>query len=129
MNKVILMMLLVVMSSSAMAEWVQVNENEQYITYANPTTIRKSGNKVKMWELFDYDIVHSHASSSTQYASVKQQSEYSCRKEQSRILYQVLLSENMGKGKRIITIVDPSKWKPIEPDTIGVVVLKYACGK
>jgi len=47
MYKVILMMLLAVVSSSAMAEWVEVDTSDDSTYYANPNTIRKSGNKVK----------------------------------------------------------------------------------
>ena len=54
MHKVILMMLLAVVSSSAMAKWVKVSEDKLVAAYADPTTIRKSGNKVKMWVLWDY---------------------------------------------------------------------------
>jgi hypothetical protein len=51
MHKTILMILLVVISSSEMAEWVFVTETEEedFSTfYADPVTIRKSGNNVKM---------------------------------------------------------------------------------
>ena len=57
MHKAILMMLLAVVSSSAMAEWTVVNENKEFIQYADLATIRKLGNKVKMWGLNDYKNV------------------------------------------------------------------------
>ena len=99
MHKAILMLLLAVMSSSAMAEWVNLGE-----------------------------AVRKHPESSMLYASIKEQSEYNCKEEQSSILYQVLFSENMGKGKRI-TKRDPEEWGPIEPNTVGVKTWKFACGK
>ena len=53
--------MLAVMSSSAMAEWVEVSksgektEETNFITvYADPDTIQKIGNKAKMWVLIDY---------------------------------------------------------------------------
>ncbi len=52
MHKAILMILLAVVSSSVMAEWILYgygNKKEVEITvYADPATIRKSGNTVKM---------------------------------------------------------------------------------
>jgi len=37
-----------------MAEWVEVSEGDSVTVYADPSTIRKKGNTVKMWSLFDY---------------------------------------------------------------------------
>ena len=53
MKKLLLTLILAVMSSSAMAEWIAIHQDEEISTYANPATMRKSGNKVKMWVLFD----------------------------------------------------------------------------
>jgi len=52
MPKAILIILLTVVSSSAMAEWVKVSEDKLVTAYADPTTIRKLGDKVKMWALW-----------------------------------------------------------------------------
>jgi hypothetical protein len=54
MRKALLILLLAVVSNSAVAEWVQVGGNETAITYADPATIRKAGNVVTMWRLLDY---------------------------------------------------------------------------
>ncbi|MCH6585257.1 MAG: hypothetical protein IH810_05440, partial [Proteobacteria bacterium] len=57
MHKVILMILLAVVSSSAMAEWVEVAESEAgtFIAYAESATIQKTDNIVNMWVLIDYN--------------------------------------------------------------------------
>ena len=56
MKKLLLTLLLAAVSSSAMAEWVYVAKNKEgtYAVYADPTTIRKAGNTVKMWGLDDH---------------------------------------------------------------------------
>jgi hypothetical protein len=48
MRKLILILLLAVLSSSAMAEWIKVGANDNSTIYADPATIRKEGNMVKM---------------------------------------------------------------------------------
>jgi hypothetical protein len=51
MKKLLLSLMLAIVSSSAVAEWVFVAETEEedFSTfYADPVTIRKSGNNVKM---------------------------------------------------------------------------------
>lgn len=54
MRKTILMLLLAVVSSSAEAGWIAVGDGENMTTYADPTTIRKTGDRVKMWALLDF---------------------------------------------------------------------------
>lgn len=92
MHKVILMVLLAAVSSSAMAGWVRVSESEdENITvYVNPNTIRKVGNNVKMWELGDYKTAKD-SGVGTQYMSVKGQAEYNCKEEKYRTLYLELI--------------------------------------
>ncbi len=48
MKRLLLTLLLAVMSSSAMAEWVEVGVNDDGATvYANPDTIRRAGKRTK----------------------------------------------------------------------------------
>ena len=55
MIQLILMMLLVVSGGPAYAEWVEVSANKVagVIAYADPGTIRRKGDLVKMSSLFD----------------------------------------------------------------------------
>jgi hypothetical protein len=48
------------LSLSAWAEWTQVSETGRYIGYADMATIRKKGNRVKIWLLFDYSSSQSN---------------------------------------------------------------------
>jgi hypothetical protein len=49
---------MLVVSTSAIAEWVAIGETEEkdLTVYADPTTIRKTGNIVKMWSLDDHKM-------------------------------------------------------------------------
>jgi len=51
MKKLLLILILAIVSSSAIAEWFEVDTRRRVglTAYADPTTIRKSGNKVEMW--------------------------------------------------------------------------------
>ncbi len=53
MRRAVLMILLAVVSSSAIAEWVAIVSNETKTTYADPATIRRAGDRAKMWSLID----------------------------------------------------------------------------
>ncbi len=128
MKKLLLIVLLAVVSSSAMAEWVAIGTADGTIYYANPNTIRKSGNKVKMWMLFDFNAVRE--TEGDKYLSSKAQYEYDCKEEQKRILYFSWHSENMGRGDVVYIADEPKKnWRPVAPESISKSLWKIACGK
>lgn len=81
MRKTLLLILLAVVSSSVSAEWVEVggSDTENFTSYADPATIRKSDNMVMMWSLLDYDTAHVHEGKT--YLSIKAQFEYDCKDE------------------------------------------------
>ena len=126
MHKVILMMLLAVVSSSAMAKWVKVDEDKLVTAYADPTTIRKNGDKVKMWALWDYSTAQE--GDSKPYMSVRIQNEYNCKEETDRQIYATTFSGNMAGG-HTINRQGGKKWEPVAPRTFGETLWKFACGK
>jgi hypothetical protein len=129
MHKAILMLLLLVTSSSAVAAWVKVGSNETVTIYAHPNTIRKTTvNKVKMWSLYDYNTAQ-EPTGSRPYMSMKFQDEYNCKEEQSRILYTITHSENMGGGRSLYGRKHDMVWTPISPGSIFHNLWKFACGQ
>ncbi|TDI77997.1 MAG: hypothetical protein E2O81_03680 [Betaproteobacteria bacterium] len=127
MKKLLLALLLAIVSSSAVAEWVYIVENKTTGAsyYINSDIIRKSSNKVKVWELVDLNKAVN--SIDKKYISAKLHTEYDCKEEQTRILYSVLYTGNMGKGEIIRSYYTSEKWSPIVPDSVGTPLLKYAC--
>jgi hypothetical protein len=79
-----LITLLVLSSGPAYAEWVEVGVNDSSTQYVDLDTIRRKGNLMKMWNLFDYKAIHTYADKPSW--SVKGQSEYNCAEEQLRYL-------------------------------------------
>ncbi len=122
-------MLLAVVSSSAMAEWVELATTDISTFYVEPTTIRKSGNKVKMWVLENFNSVQEF--SGDKYLSQKAQDEFDYKEEQRRLLYFTWHSENMGKGEVIGKAIykESAKWLPVLPASIGMAYWKFACGR
>lgn len=126
MSKVILMMMLTVVSSSAVAEWIKVDDVSLVTSYFNPDTIHKVGSKAKLWILYDYkEPLTSEAGS---YMSMKAQSEYECKKKQLRVIAVSVHSENMAGGKAIFTDSNPQEWKPFSTATrIDKMLWETAC--
>jgi len=126
MKKLLLTLMLAVVSTSAMAKWVKVSEDKLVTAYADPTTIRKLGDKVKMWALWDYSTAPE--GDSKPYMSVRIQNEYNCKEETSRQIYATTFSGNMAEGNTI-NRQGGREWRPIAPRTFGETLWKFACGK
>jgi len=132
MHKVVLMILLAVVSSNAMAEWVEVGVNEFIGStfYADTGTISKSGNKVKMWVMYDYKTAHDVVGDNFgKYMSTKSHNEYDCKGAKVRVNYQARFSKNMGKGIQEIETSANFEWYSVVPDTHDELLWKVACGK
>ncbi|CAN1520726.1 hypothetical protein MCEKH45_01095 [Methylophilaceae bacterium] len=127
MKKLILAILLMLVSTSAMAEWTLINSDGELNTYVDLYTIRKNGNKVKMWTLLDYKTARSLSTQS--YSSMKMQYEYDCKNETGRILFISAYSGNMGSETAILPHSSVSSADPIIPDSIDQIRWRIACGK
>ena len=47
--------LLAAVSASAQAEvWIETSRNDDYLAYADPSSVRRDGDLVKMWSMLDY---------------------------------------------------------------------------
>ena len=101
MKKLLLTLILAVMSSSAIAEWVEVakggEEIETITAYADPDTIRKTGNRVKMWVLVDYKKDEEEFG----ILSARLKEEYDCKEKKQRILFMAFYSGHMGKDETV----------------------------
>jgi len=129
MKKLLLTLMLAILSSNTMAEWVAVGTAVGSTYYANPNTIRKSGNRVKMWTLVDYNSTQVDATGAA-FLSLKFQEENDCKEEQRRLLYYSFHAENMGRGDVVYIEQKPDKdWKPFPPESMGESLWKFACGK
>lgn len=127
MSKPILMMLLALMSSNAMAEWVDAGANETQRLYYDPATIRKTGDVVKMWHLHDYSEARDLAGK--KYMSLRVLSEFDCWKNEFRIFNETYHSENMAGGDVLSTVSGPTKWQPVPRGSFNEILKKIACGK
>ncbi|MBI5435614.1 MAG: hypothetical protein HY937_00615 [Nitrosomonadales bacterium] len=127
MRKVILMMLLAVVSNSAMAEWVSVASNKYTAIYVDPATIQRAGNMAKMWILTDYKTANKDMGEA--YLSTKDQNEYDCKEVKFRRRASSQHSKNMGGGKVVYSDSYTTRWKPVPPDSGTEILWKFACLK
>ena len=129
MKKLLLTLMLAFMSTIAMAEWTEVewkHVDGGLTLYIDYTTIRKSGNKVKMLSLTDLVV---EKEGEIDLFSSRTQDEYDCKEKKMRQLFYALYSGSMGDGKMEHSDSEHQKWAPVEPGSMGEAMWKIACGK
>ncbi|MBU6482081.1 MAG: hypothetical protein KGS09_16215 [Nitrospirae bacterium] len=130
MKRLILIILLLLSSGPAYAEWVLVEKNNELVevmaVYADPDTIRRKGDLVKMWTLHDFKTIQTSPSSS--YLSTKVQRQFDCTKQRTRLLAFTEFSGNMGTGTVAFSdSPDEDSWIPVEPGSINHALWEVAC--
>ncbi len=109
------------------AGWSRVGESKAMAVYANPFSIRRKGDKVRLWQLFDLRTAKQHAAGQ-RYLSVKHEAEYDCKEIRYRTLSFSYYSANMGNGEEVFTDDDAKKWDAITVGSADHLFWKMACG-
>ena len=127
----LLITLLVLSSGSVHAEWVAVEKNNELAgimtVYVDPDTIRRKGNLVTMWQLYDYKAIQTVAGDSL--LSIKRYNEYDCAEERTRMLAYTWFSGNMGSGHVVYSTPDEQQWEPVVQGSINRALWRVACRK
>jgi hypothetical protein len=119
--------LLMLSSAPAYAEWVEVGITDEATVYADPDTIRRKGDLVKMWYLHDFKTTQTVLKKS--YLSSRSQDEYDCTGDRHRALASTSFSGNMGSGKVRSSYSIKGKWEPVPPGAMTQTLWKVACDK
>ena len=129
MKKIILFLLLTV-STNVFAEWTKVtNSSDGDITsYADFGTIKKKGNKVKMWSMYDFKTIQKFEN--YRYLSSLSRNEYDCEEETKRMLDFYWYLGNMRQGEIVYSEKNiKNEAISILPMSIYEGLFKIACGK
>lgn len=130
MRNAILMAILAMISTSAIGEWIKVdqNKNDGITRYVDITTVHKMGNNVKMLDLIDYITVRE--AMEDKFLSIKVLQEYDCNEVKKRILAFNTYSGNMGYGGVLYTNSKSNKWEIISsPRSVSLTLWEIACSR
>ena len=129
MKRLLLLTFLALICEPAYAEWVKIGDGDEAgkTVYVDPATIRRNSNLIKMWQFHDYKTVQTVGG--VRFLSAKEQWEFDCAEERSRVLALKEFSGNMGSGTVEYTNSQVGKWIPVMPGSTGRTVWTVACGK
>ncbi len=128
MHKIVIAMLLAVGSNAALAGWESIGGSDSQTAYADLTTIRRNGDQVKLWSLYDYQVAKM-STDGKPYLSMRTLEEYDCKEDQMRLLTVSAHAGQMAAGEIVASDFDAKKWQPVAPGSIAAALLKIACGK
>ena len=126
MRRLALALALAALSCGSAAEWVMVNDHDEYIAYADPATISREGNLVQMSDLIDLKSPRS-SPYGKQHASSTAHSEFDCRNSRIRTLAFSLHSGQMGDGDLVEAVAESGRWLPVAPGTLLNILWQFAC--
>jgi hypothetical protein len=126
--KSISILLLMAASSAAFADWTKVTTGYQSTSYADLSSLQKTGDVVSMNVLVDYVKVPFDGNN-LPYLSLTMQGEYNCATQQFRTTHITSHSDHMGAGDRPYTSSEADAWQPVLPKHNQEALLKAACGK
>jgi len=126
-----LLAFLLLSSVPADAEWRPISYAEGaggFVIYIDPTTLRHTGNLVKVWVLYDFKFVQAIKGKS--YLSATWQQQFDCSEQRSRHLAYTYYSNNMGHGNVVFAADDEgNRWSPVAPTSAAAILWNIVCGK
>jgi hypothetical protein len=126
--KKLTLLLLLLISTNVLAEWTvleSASSEDGFDVYVNTESIRRDGNKVKMWNMYDYKKVKVDVKN---YLASVSHVEYDCNEETLRLLDLFWYTGNMGQGQPVFSNTNIQK-DPISiiPETIHESLFNIAC--
>jgi len=112
---------------AAHAEWVLVSEslNREFKFYADPTTKKRTGNVVRVWQLHDY--AKPHVVNIKPYYSDKIYMRYDCVEKTSQTLQIHSFVGRMGSGEMEGAANKPGDELSVPPNSITEQLLNFVC--
>lgn len=129
MKKVWLALILATAAGAASAEWVKAGSNSQWDAYADPSTIVRNGNLVRMTALFDYRAADRATLFTKSLFSRASQQEFDCEAVKFRDIRSSHYTQQMGGGDLVHVDSFPGRWQSAAPaSSVAGQLLKIACG-
>lgn len=127
MKRILFAFLLILISSSALAEWTRmVSGTDGSTLYMDLNTHRRNGDKVKLWTMQNFKSFEGEAK--LKHLSNKVQWELDCKEEQVRMPAYLTFDGAKGSGKSVSHVYTPNeRWQPISPESLSQIVFEAGC--
>lgn len=124
-------LILALICGDATAEWTPLGGTENiYSAYADKDSVRRTGQSVQMWGLYDFLIADVSVDGEPHESTVVLR-EYDCAQARVRLLAFVDYAGHMGGGQVVSKPGErpPSRWETIIPGAVDEAFWRVACAK
>ncbi len=126
MKRLLIGLVLSVMATAASAQWVLVHSGSNGDKfYADPTTKRRTGSVVRIWELQDY--TKPEVFNGKVYYSYRSYGQYDCAEMTHQSLQGNSFAGKMGSGEVVSSSSKPTNKSFIAPGTVAESLIDLAC--
>lgn len=122
--KYLISFLLLISSAAAQAGLQQFGQSRENTSYFEASSVKHTGNQVRVWTLTEYRQVQTAG-----FLSTRSHKEMDCKKQQERTLQFLAYAENKGQGQVVAEINEPNAWEPIVSGTRNSRLLLMVCGQ
>jgi hypothetical protein len=127
MNKFLMILVLVLISSKAFAEWTMIQTNDDGNMLIDFETLQKNENLITVSTLNDYYVRQAKGEMSSEWREV-----HDCKNKQFKALSIKYYAENMAKGSILATYLLPEAeiaWSAVVPYSVGEVKANVICSR
>jgi len=122
---------LLLLSSSAWADWHFIGKTNDFAMYADPYSIQRNGPVAKVWVMGDYKAAQSQRFPPpilwVSYLSVKELKEFDCTKGLHRTARTAIYAANVAKGDPVYSFDSAASFAPVANTALDMAQLKFAC--
>ena len=114
-------------SLPAVAGWVVVSDQLEFVAYADDQSLTRNGDVVRLRDLVDLKVPR-RSPYGVAHLSSHGHSEFDCRTPRMRTLSFAMHAGQMGRGEVVEEIAPSGGWTPVFDGTLLSALRKYACG-
>lgn len=127
MKSLLVALMLAFTSTSAVAEWHRLIEENDTTYYFDPAMVREAENGFKVLILMDFK--KSQDDGMNGFFSMETLREFDCKEKQIRTLAYLAHSMNMGTGNRVHANSETDIWMPVSSGKINATLMEILCDK
>jgi hypothetical protein len=128
MKKIVVTLTLIIMATNAYAEWTKYSTTKSGVLFYDKHTIKRNGDKVKVWEYANYNLESETDPDLLKYSSHRTLVEIDCVNETYKTLHFDLYSKPDLEGD-YKKLTSDNEIKYIVPNSTFAYLMKLTCKK
>ena len=122
--KTIFLATLILLGSSAHADWAKMGETDEGSFYIEPASVLRDGHLRQVWELTDLKQRDEGGE-----LSRRTRVQYDCKLSRTQVLSISTYWEPMAAGKTLLSVAREGLWKEVPPATAYAAAFKLLCAQ